>query len=102
MPNQKEYSNLICFGSLRRLLGDIVRCPEHVVEQLFEIFQSRRRHNDGIATAGNVLRDAQKPAAWIFLERKDKCFALDLNLVGFESVLVDRWFRLSVRTAPER
>src|ERR1700690_3173984 len=68
--------------SLWRQLG---RRLHHFIKQLFEIFQPGGRHNDGIATAADVLGDAQKPAPGIFLEREDEGLAFNLNLFGFQS-----------------
>ena len=77
-------------GSGGVLWRGLFRGFDHVVKNLFKLFQPGLRNNDRIAPAAHVFRNSQKPAAHVFLERKNKGLALDLNLVGFESLFVDR------------
>ena len=70
----------------------------HFFEQLAKILQTRGRNDDGVAPAANVFGDAQKTAAWIFLERENKRLALNLDCVRLERVLVGRRFGCAVGT----
>ena len=84
---------------LRRaaFLRHFVRCFHHFFEELFEILQTGGRDDDGVASSADVFGDAQEPAARIFLEREDERLALNLNLPGFQRVLLNRWFGLAIR-----
>src|SRR5579859_870953 len=86
--------------SLLRLLRQLSRGLDHVVEELFEILQAGGGYDDGVTAAANVFRNAQKTATRVFLEGEQKGFAFDLNLVGFQSILVDRRLGLPIRTPP--
>src|SRR6202142_2804058 len=86
--------------ALRSLWRQLGRRLHHFIEQLFEIVQSGGRHNDGVPAAADVLGDAQEPAPGIFLEREDEGLAFNLNLFGFQSVLVDRRLGLPKRAPP--
>ena len=51
----------------------------YIIQKFFEILQSWRRDNNGIASSAHIFGDAQKSSAWIFLQGEDKGFALDFE-----------------------
>jgi len=69
----------------RRILG----CSDHIVENLLKIFQPGSRNDNRIAPTTDVLRNAEKTAAWIFLERENEGLSFDLDFICFEGLLSD-------------
>src|SRR2546428_8746360 len=75
-------------GGLLAFLRKLRRSFDHFVQQFLELSQPRRRNDNGVAPPIHVLGNAQKTAAWILLERKDKSLALNLDLVGLPGILL--------------
>ena len=86
-------------GGFRRGLR---RGPDHLFQQLFKVFEARGGNNDCVAPATHIFRDPQETAARILFEGKEKSFALDLDLVGFQRVLIDGRFWRAVGSAAVR
>ena len=61
----------------------------HFIDHTLEIFQARDGNDDRVAFGSHHLRDAQKPAARIFLERHGDELAFDLQLGGLDGVFLD-------------
>ena len=64
-------------------------CLGHFIDHTFEIIQARDGNDDRVAFSSRILRDAQKPAPRIFLERDGENLALDLKFGGLDGVLLD-------------
>src|SRR6185312_14016623 len=77
--------------------GRFSRHLYHLVQQLLEVFQARRRDDDRVASSAHVFRDAKETATNIFFQGEHKSFAFDLDLVCLQSVLIDRWSWLPER-----
>src|ERR1041385_6507752 len=97
-PELLAFSLLLQIGRhLRRRFG---RSARHLVEDSFKILESRRRNNNRVATPVDILGNAQKTAARIFLQSKNESLAFDLHLVGSQRVLDDTLFWTSPMTMP--
>ena len=89
MPNPVEHTNQTISWSWDWILRrNFIRRLHHFFQQLFEIRQAGGGNDDGVAPSADILGDAQEPSARIFLEREDKGFALNLQLLGLERVFV--------------
>src|SRR5438132_649931 len=54
------------------------QCLQHLVESLAEILQTGSGNDDGVPPSIHIFSNAQKPAARIFLQSKDKRFPFNL------------------------
>jgi hypothetical protein len=75
---------------------------EHLIEDTPELLEAGGGDDDVVVPAADILRDAQKSAAGIFPEGKNECFALDLDLAGFDRVFLASWPWLSLQPATGR
>ena len=97
MPlNQRENADSGRTCSFRLLFRDLAGCLDHFVHELSKFFEPGGGNDDGIATAADVFGDAQETPARVFFQREDEGFALDLDFLRFERVLLDgRFWRLA-------
>src|ERR1035437_6286579 len=107
--NKTGVSTCVAGFELRGLVGLVsgllfgrnrVRRLHHFIHQLLELGEAGRGDDDGVAPAADVLRDAEKAPARIFLERKYKVFPLDLDFSAFERVFDDGWPGLGIFRRP--
>ena len=68
------------------LLRRVEQAFEHVVNDPLELDDPGGGQNDRVSATADVFCDSKKPASRIFLEGKNKDFALHLNLRGFQSL----------------
>src|SRR5580698_7345354 len=88
LPRGRIRSTLVfCDGG--RIAGSFY----HLVQKLLEVLEAGRGNNDGVTPSADILRDAEKPPARVFLQGKDKRFAFNLHLVGFKRVFIYRRLR---------
>jgi hypothetical protein len=91
----------IAGGFFRRRFGGGFH---HFIQEFLEFLKSRGWDDDGVASATHVFGDSQETTAWIFLERKNKSFALNLHLLRLQGVFIDRRFgrHCAVRSIAKR
>ena len=63
---------------------------DHILQELLEILQARRRDDDRVAPSAHVFGDAEESAARVFLEREHKVFPFNLDFTALQGVFVDR------------
>lgn len=92
LPGQKSGS---ARGRTWRSLGrwDLDGGFGHSLDNLSEVFQSRRRNDNRVAPTRDIFGNAQESAPWVFFQSEQEGLPLDLNLIRLKGIFVYRWFR---------